>query len=408
MPGGSTRKRQFSVRLCRVAPAAELHPRSGTRSETTAVDSPGYPGRVSATRSTSPLIDGTGDGYLLTETRARLVALTPARSQLFVEAAAEGRRVVLVSDEQTTLTEAYRDLMTTTGGRWVVRSGVDDLRDGMTGRSLASIPAVLATSAAGVDTVAPRFLNLQQPDTTQFVFSASVRHRADDSTRLGRVAETFAALGGASTPAAWGTHEPADSAWNKTDLTAFLRSRMPLDTRVLVSGSAHHPFQASIVARRTAKGVEEITTGVVGVGAPGSPEVLRAFEAAPSILADLTAWALPLVATVFVRVGERDLGTRPFVRQDPEPVALLVGAPGVRELGLDVADLVQRFGATAAGRPRVPALVFGLREFPPRPRDSGWTRLEEVVEALGSGAVENLTGVRLRRPTQTEGAESAS
>ncbi|MBF4577765.1 DUF6177 family protein [Frondihabitans sp. VKM Ac-2883] len=343
---------------------------------------------------THPLVDGSGPGFVHSETRARVVALTPLRADLFLRAGAAGLRVVLVSDEQTRLTDAYRDIMTIAGGVWVVRS-TSGLRDGISGRALSSLESILETPNAG-DVVAPRFANLEQPDQVQFAVSASIRHRADEGTRLGRAAEVLAALGGASSPRWWGTSEPCDKTWNKDTLTTAIRDRMPADTRLIITGDDEHPMLASLLGRRTNRGVEEVFTGLIGVGEPGSPEVAQAFEAAPSVLASLTAEALPLVATVFTRVGRKDLTTRPFVRQDPEPVALLLGAPAVRDLGLDPAAMQSRFGAITAGRPRVPALVFPFRD-DPADRTGGWPRAAAVIDDLGPDRLEKLTGVTYRR-----------
>ncbi|BDZ50327.1 hypothetical protein GCM10025867_25680 [Frondihabitans sucicola] len=291
-----------------------------------------------------PLADAVHDTFVHVETRSEVVALGPLEADLFVRAARAGLRVVLVSDEWTRLTDAYRDVLAETDGRWVVRDGDGHFRNGITGRELADITDALTP---GPGEVSQRFLALEQPDQTQFVVSASLRHRPTAQTRLGRASEVFAALGGARAPGGWGTHEPVEAPWDKGVLTAYARSRMPADTRLVVTGTPEHPFSGSITSRRTEQGVEELVTGVIGVGEPGSADVTRAFEASRSILLELCASALPLVATIFARVGRGDLTTRPFLRQDPEPVALLIGAPAVRALGLDPAEQAAEFGAVA-------------------------------------------------------------
>jgi hypothetical protein len=331
-----------------------------------------------------PLADGITKSYVHVETRNEIVSLGPLHAELVTRAAEADRRILLVSDERSRLTDAFRDVLAQSGGRWAVRTASGALRDGITGRALSSLDEVFGPEAGRLD---PAYADLEMPDQTQFVVSASVRHRADDQTRLGRPAELFAGLSGASTPAGWGTHEPVEELWNKDALTAYARSRMPDDTRVVVVGRPDHPFTGSITARRTERGIEEIVAGLVGVGEPGSLETARAFDAAPSILRDLCLSALPLAASIFARVGRRDLMTRPFLRQDPEPVAFLIGAPAVRALGLDAAEYVARFGALVAGRPRIPALVFPLRQSPLKQGDTGWEQATEIVEAIGPEAL---------------------
>ncbi|WIB58754.1 DUF6177 family protein [Curtobacterium sp. MCLR17_007] len=338
-----------------------------------------------------PLVDGTGDGYVVSETVLPVVALTPMRADLFLRAAADGRRVVVLTPDAARLTESFRQVLDGADGRWVVRAEDGALRDGMTGTALTRVADAFRTPGSG-DAVDPRHLAVPVPDQVQFVVSASIRHRADAGIRLGRAWETFAALGPGSTPVGWGTHEPVEDAWDKDTLTAAARARMPHDARFSVIGSPDAPLAGSVTARRTDKGVEEVVTGLVGVGAPGTPGVRRAHDAATVLLADLCRTALPLVAMVFARVGSADLTVRPVLEQDPEPVAMLLGAPAVQGLGLDVDEMRERFGAERVGRPRVPSLVLRFRDGPSRPDATGWERLRPVVDHLGRDAVERLTG----------------
>lgn len=356
-----------------------------------------------------PLVDGTGDGYVVSETVGSIVTLTPMRADLVVQATAAGLRVVFLTPETTRLTEPFRQVLDAADGRWVVRSAEGALRDGSTGTALLGVADAFRAPGT-TDAVDPRYLELPRPEQVQFVVSASIRHRADAGTRLGRAWETFAALGPGSTPAGWGTHEPVEADWDKDTLTAAARGRMPADARFVVVGDAGAPLAGSVTARRTEHGVEEVVAGLVGVGAPGTPEVQRAHDAATVLLADLCSTALPLVALVFARVGSRDLTLRPVLEQEPEPVAMLLGAPAVRGLGLDVDEMRDRFGAERVGRPRVPSLVLRFRDGPSRPDATGWERLRPVVDHLGRDAVERLTGrdFGAARSTGPEGDRDAS
>lgn len=348
-----------------------------------------------------PLVDGAGDGYVVSETVLPLVALTPMRADLFVQAGAAGLRVVLLTPDSARLTEPLRQVLDAADGRWVVRADDGALRDGSTGTALTGVSDVFRLPDAS-DAVDPRHLDLPRPEQVQFVVSASIRHRADAGVRLGRAWETFAALGPGTTPAGWGDHEPVEAAWDKDTLTAAARARMPHDARFVVVGDTSAPLAGSLTARRTEHGVEEVVTGLVGVGAPGSASVGRAHDAATALLGDLCRTALPLVAMVFARVGSADLTVRPTLEQDPEPVAMLLGAPAVRGLGLDVDEMRDRFGAERVGRPRVPALVLRFRDGPSRPDATGWERLRPVVDHLGRDAVERLTGRDLGAASTTQ------
>jgi hypothetical protein len=348
-----------------------------------------------------PLADSVHDGYVHTETRAPVVHLSPARADLFLRAQQTDLRVVLVSDELTRLTDPYRDAMNIFGGRWVVRSDDGALRDGLNGRALNTIDDAFSP-LTDASPISERFLTLRQPDQVQLIVSASVRHRADDAVRLGRSLEVLTILTGATTPIGWGPHEPVEHPWNKDELTAHVQKRMPSETRLSVVGSPEHPLIATLTARRTNRGVEEIITAVLGVGEPASQQAARALSDVPGILAELATNTLPLFALAFARVGRRDLMTTPYVQQNPEPVALLLGAPAVKELRLDPTALARTYGAIVTGRPRVPALVFPLRTGQPH-GDTGWPRLIALVEQIGPDRIERLTGRDLRR-SDSEGA----
>ena len=338
-----------------------------------------------------PLVDGTGDGYVVSETVGRLVALTPMRADLVVQASAAGLRVVFLTPETSRLTEPFRQVLDAADGRWVVRSGDGALRDGSTGTSLLGLADAFRAPGT-TDAVDPRYLEVPRPEQVQFVVSASIRHRPDAGTRLGRAWETFAALGPGTTPSGWGSHEQVEADWDKDTLTAAARARMPQDARFVVVGDERAPLAGSLTARRTEHGVEEVVSGLVCVGVPGSDAVQRAHDAATVLLGDLCRTALPLVAMVFARVGSADLTVRPTLEQDPEPVAMLLGAPAVKGLGLDVDEMRDRFGAERVGRPRVPSLVLRFRDGPSRPDATGWERLRPVVDHLGRDALERLTG----------------
>ena len=89
-----------------------------------------------------PLVDAYGmseDGgpFVVTESRASVVFLEPGRVNLLRLAAERGTRVVLVTDELSNLTPAFAEVWRAARAGWVVRSPVEGLRDGFTGRRLA-------------------------------------------------------------------------------------------------------------------------------------------------------------------------------------------------------------------------------------------------------------------------------
>jgi hypothetical protein len=328
-----------------------------------------------------PLADSEGEGTVRTESRAPIIYLSEARSDLLSKVAAAGGRVILVTDGLSRLTEPFREALRRTGGKWVVRSGDGTLRDGRTGRRLERFQdAVTAEPISGIGDVAVAFLRPESPEELQLVVSLSTRHRPDSDTRLGGPIELLALRASRETPEGWGTTEPAGRAWDRAAITDFARARMPRETRLIVTGSSRFPLIATVSARRTAKGVEELTTGLVAAGAPGSGRANDVLAAVPGYLTELAGTSMPLFGLVLARPGRRDLTHPPVLQAPPLPVAMLIGAPGVRELGLDPADALARFGAVIVGRPRIPALLFPLGT---AADVSGLELLRDVLEYLG-------------------------
>ena len=310
------------------------------------------------TRFEHPLAVRAHEGGFVELASGPLVWLSAGRVDLLVTAAGVGRRVVVVSGPGSRLTEAMRDALTCFDGRWVVDDG-QQAYDGLTGAVLGSwadIDQPSGTSRA----VAGRFLDppANMYGDVRLVMSWSQRHKADADTVVGGMLEGFLAGLGLAAPAGWGVCEPVTEPWDKAEVTRFARSRMPDPTRVVVVG--HHPdtLSATVSVQRTREGVEETVTGLVRVGPIGSDAAQDRLAAVPGVLAGLCESTMPLSAVVMAQTGSGDLAWGPWVPGIPVPVAVLVGPPGVRDLGIDVADAVQHWSALRAGRPKLPALVY--------------------------------------------------
>ena len=350
-----------------------------------------------------PLLDSVGDGSVRIESRAAVVRLGRAQADLLGRAADVGARPILVTDGLSVVTEAFRQALLDAGGAWVVR-GDDGLRNGLDGRRLDAFPDAVRTGPPrSVDEVAVSFLRPVAPTADQLVVSVSVRHRAAAETVLGTTSELLATELAGAAPTGWGTHEPAGRPWDRRTLTEAARDRMPDPTRFVVVGSAAAPVAFTVTAQRTDQGVEELTTGLLSVGAPGDAAAAARVEAVPQVLGRLAATQLPLFALVLRRPGRADLAQAPRMPFPPVPVAVLLGAPAVRQLGLDPAVMRDRFGAVVAGKPRIPALVLPFG----RHRDrSPVEELRDLVEHVGQDRVAEAVGMdestreQVRRATE--------
>ncbi|RIX28460.1 DUF6177 family protein [Amnibacterium setariae] len=309
-----------------------------------------------------PLVDGIDGDEIVSRSDREVVALTPLRADLLVAAHAARRRVRLVTPATSRLTDPLRDALVSAGGSWVVEDGAGAAWDGLLG---------LATDGTGV---APSFLRPVEAEALQLVVTASLRHRAEAATRIGAALELVAGLGRGG-PTGWGPHEPVEFPWDPAAVTRHLAARAPEESRVVVAGSS---MIGSTLVQRTDKGVEEVLQALVALGPVGASSTDAALEQVPARLRMLAEDALPLFASVFARPGRADLTTAPHLQAPPVPVAVLIGAPGVRDLALDVPQLVDRFGALVVGRPRIPGVVV-----PFGGADGGWAALERFIDVVG-------------------------
>ena len=310
-----------------------------------------------------PLVDAVDGDVLVTRSDREVVALTPLRADLLIAAHAAQRRVRLVTPTTSRLTDPLRDALASAGGSWVVEDGEGGSWDGLLG---------LVTDGTGV---APSFLRPVEADALQLVVTASLRHRAEASTRIGGALELVAGLAGRGAPTGWGPHEPVEFPWDPAAVTRHLAARSPEESRVVVAGPS---LIGSTLVQRTDKGVEEVLQALVALGPVGTASTDAALAEVPTRLRLLAEDALPLFASVFARPGRADLTTAPHLQAPPVPVAVLIGAPGVRDLGLDVRQLVERFGALVVGRPRIPGVVV-----PFGGADGGWPAFERFVDLVG-------------------------
>jgi len=260
-------------------------------------------------------------------------------------------------------------------------------RDGLPARRLAGVSDVLAAAPTGAEEdVAVRYPPPAPAETVQLIVSQSVRHKAVDTTVLGGTVEILTEELHGAAPAGWGTYEPALRPWDRGALTELVRGRAPQDTSLVLSGGPDHPVSGTLQLHRTAHGLEETTQLLLAVGAPGSDTARRAIEALPGAFATIAAHHMPLFGLVMARTGRRDLTIDSLLAPPPTALGMLIGPPGVRDLGLDVAALAERFDARVVGRPRIPGLYFPLGGL----TDPGWGRLDAVVDHLGRDRVQGI------------------
>ncbi|TDN91332.1 DUF6177 family protein [Microbacterium sp. BK668] len=357
-----------------------------------------------------PLLDGAGPGWAATETRADVVALTVGMSDFLHRVASGGDRPIVVSGEHSRMTRPLAEALSAVRGHWVVRTPEDGCYDTRTGAPLAAPQAVLELPPhPSRDAVHPAFLRAAVSNRLQLVATVSTRHRASRPIRLGGVLEAASERFARRAPEAWGPTEPLVGPWDRDDLTERTRRRLPLDSRWAAVTPGEHPVIATIALARTSEGVEETTRVWADVAGPGDDGADGLALAAREFLSRAAGIGMPLLGVAFAALGSPDLARRSTAGMQPEPLAMLVGPPGVRASGIDARRWAADFGAAVVGSPRLPGVLVSLGS----PAGGGWNRLAEVLGTLDPDRVAGLlsaapqVAARLRARvgdvTQTEG-----
>lgn len=338
-----------------------------------------------------PLVDEVGvaaDGtrWVLTESRAPVIFLTPGRVDLVNRAAVRGRRVLLVTDEHSMLTPGFADVWREAGARWVVKDAQGGIRDGFGGRRLTSVDQVWSGGAVtSLDDLAVNHLRPSPLDAVEVTAIVSVRLPARQTSVLGGPLTSLAEAALGSTPRVWDYHEPLGQRWDRVAITEFIRARMPRETIVLAGMPG---LAASISAQRTEHGVEEITHAHLSLTRPSPEQFEETRGALMAALTRLAETSMPLVGLLLARPGRSDLLRPPFLQAPQAPLCLLIGPPAVRSLGLAPEAMRDRFSAQIIGRPRIPGLLFGLGTDGPQ----AWARLDDILASIGTERVNELLG----------------
>lgn len=333
-----------------------------------------------------PLLDGRGPGWVATETRADVVALTVGMSDFLHRVVATGEHPIVVSAEFSRMTQPLAEALSAVGGHWVVRTADDGCFDARNGVRLDRPEAVLASPALSQAGVHLAFVRPAIATRLQLVATVSTRHRVTRPVRLGGVLEAASEAFADAAPAAWGPTEPLVASWDRDDLTERTRRRMPLDSRWAAVTPGEHPFVGTLQVARTTEGLEETTRVWADVAGSGEPRIEGIAQEARAFLASAAGIGMPLLGVAFAAIGSPDLARRAVAAPPPEPLALLIGPPGVRASGVDPKRWAADFGAAVVGSPRLPGVLVALGSA----AGGGWQRLGEVLGTLDPARVAEL------------------
>jgi hypothetical protein len=347
-----------------------------------------------------PLIDAVSTRVVRVDSRARVVRLSAPLADLLARRRGR-RRIVLVTGESSRLTVGTRAALVHAGAAWAVHDAHGDLRDGLTGSPYADLDAAGHPVGAGDgpqagDGSEDAVVVKAAVDTSaQLSVDLTVLHRLGHDSTLGGAVETLSEAVAGTLPDRWGETEPLRRPWDRWVLTQSARHAAPELVRVVVEGPS---LSGTVTARVTENGIEETTAltitvpddadgtggdrtdgGRTGLDGTGLDPVDAAVERLTEALAEIARTSVPTFALVVAREGERDRSVRAVTYPPPNPVVLLIGAPSVASLGLELSAIPVRRPVTVVGRPRLPAYVVSLGDA----ATSGWDALHDTLDAVG-------------------------
>jgi hypothetical protein len=327
-----------------------------------------------------PLIDAVTPRVVRVDSKAEVVRLSAPLADLLARRRGR-RRIVLMTGESSRLTVGTRAALVHAGAAWAVHDEHGHLRDGLTGSPYADLDAAGHPQEAGDgpagQPVPPPVLREAVDTTAQLTVDLTVLHRDGHDTSLGGAVEALALSVAGSQPDRWGETEPLRRPWDRWVLTQHARHAAPELVRIVVEGPH---LSGTVTARVTENGIEETTALTVSVpSASGAHAVDAAVARLTGALSEIASTSLPTFALVVAREGEPDRSVRAVTYPPPNPVVLLIGAPSVASLGLQLSSIPVSRAVTVVGRPRLPAYVVPLGDA----STSGWEALHDTLDAVG-------------------------
>ena len=297
------------------------------------------------------------------------------------------------------ITPAFDRLTEATGTPVLIEdeNGYRELRSGM----WAPNPAQFFEGAPRSQfTVSQQFLH-PSPEPALvpiLMLSASIYHPARRTTKLGRVTEiiTETLLPGPSTTLSWGRYEPVGAPWDRGQLTALARELMPEIHFNLAAHSDLGTLSGTMTAARTSNGLEEYVEVSVAIPDLAPDQQIDVVNRLLDTIAEQTKPQFVLAMRVQA-LADTSLPTS--VRRPPVPLAVLIGAAGIRQLGVDVRDVARQYAGRTYGSGRRQGLIV-----PVETTQADWSALASLVATL-DGDAGNIARV-LENPTDGSGAGS--
>ncbi|MDU0348900.1 DUF6177 family protein [Actinomyces sp. MRS3W] len=326
---------------------------------------------------THPMLDAQiGSRASITVLSGPVIALTEPLADLLHRTAGRTQRTILVVPEHSAVTPAF-DRITDATGTIVLIDEEGAYRELRSGRPIPDIKHTLEILADPRPAISP--LHMRQRDVVpNLTVSISAYHPARRTTRLGGVVELVAEHLLPDGELFWGGYEPAGAFWDRDELTTFCRDHMPTVHLVLAGHGQRATLTGTLTASRTANGLEEYVEFSV-VGAAPSTEYR---ERTMTLFEALSTGAKPQFALAMRTYARADASLPATVRRPPTPLAVLIGAPGIRQLGVDAAAVAEAHDGETTGYGRRRGLLVPLESN----FDADWSPLLDLVRTLDGDA----------------------
>ncbi|MBW3068209.1 hypothetical protein GZ998_01570 [Actinomyces sp. 594] len=342
-------------------------------------------------KMTHPMLDAQiGNRARVTRLPGPVVALTEPLADLLHRTAGSSQRTILVVPENSTVTPAFDRLTDATGTIVLVQEG-PTYRELRSGRLIPQLGQTLEVLEQQQLTVSPRHM-VQRDVRPILTVSISAYHPTRRSTRLGGVVELVTEQLLPDAELSWGGYEPAGAFWDRDALTGFCRAHMPTVHLVLAGHGYNGTLTGTLTASRTNNGLEEYVELNLAGATP--PTAFR--DRAMALFRAVAEQAKPQFALAMRTYARADTSLPVTVRRPPTPLAVLIGAPGMRQLGLDAARVAAAHGGQTTGYGRRRGLLVPLESN----FDADWGPLLNLVHTLDgdAGNVRRALGVEGSTP----------
>ncbi|MDO4900456.1 DUF6177 family protein [Actinomyces sp.] len=328
-------------------------------------------------KMTHPMIDAQlGNRARITSLPGPVVALTEPLADLLHRTATSAQRTILVVPEHSAVTPAF-DRLTDATGTIVLIKESGSYRELRSGRLIPHLAQTLEVLAERQLKISPRHM-VQRDVRPNLTVSISAYHPARRATRLGAVVELVRDHLLPDAGLSWGGYEPAGAFWDRDALTGFCRARMPTVHLVVAGHGSGGILTGTLTVSRTDNGLEEYAE----LNLAGATPATGYRDRAMALFRALSTQTKPQFALAMRTYARADTSLPVTMRRPPTPLAVLIGAPGMRQLHADAAQVASAHGGETTGYGRRRGLLVPLESN----FDADWQPLLDLVRTLDGDA----------------------